>query len=93
MQCCQPFYKGENKLINLINAMIELLEKWIVKAMELSDFNLHLILRNYLSKFQLYAKKNDNLILNFLLLGSIKVQKDQKYGIGLSQLGRTFFVK
>ena len=54
-QCCQTKSKGGVNLINLEDAATALLTKWLIKAMEPGDSNLHLFLRFRLSQYQPYS--------------------------------------
>lgn len=51
-QYCLPFHKKDINLINLVDALVTLLVKWIVKTMEPLKSYLHMILRYHLSQFQ-----------------------------------------
>lgn len=48
LQCCLPFEKGRINLINPTDALTSLMAKWIVKALEPVDSNLHIMLRHRL---------------------------------------------
>ena len=54
-QCCQPKNAGGVNLINPEDAVAALMTKWMVKALEPGDSNLHLFLRYRLSMYQPYA--------------------------------------
>ena len=55
-QCCQPKNKGSLNLINPQDTVVALLTKWLTKALEPGDSNLHLFLHFRLSQYQPYAK-------------------------------------
>ena len=54
-QCCQTKSKGGVNLINPEDAVAALMTKWLTKALEPGDSNLHLFLRFRLSQYQLYT--------------------------------------
>lgn len=54
LQCCQPKERGGLDLVNPEGAMVSLMTKWVVKALEPGDSNLHLLLRARLSSYQPY---------------------------------------
>ena len=54
-QCCQAKNLGGVNLINLEDAVAALMSKWVVKALEPGDSNLHLFLRFRLSQYQPYT--------------------------------------
>jgi hypothetical protein len=54
LQCCQERSKGGINLINPEDAAAALMVKWIIKALELGEPNLHLLLRYRLSAYQPY---------------------------------------
>lgn len=55
LQCCQPRNNGGLELMNPEDAMIALMAKWVVKAMEPGNSNLHLLLRYRLSMYQPFS--------------------------------------
>ena len=54
-QCCQAKSMGGVNLINPEDAVAALMSKWVIKALEPSDSNLHLFLRYRLSQYQPYT--------------------------------------
>ena len=54
-QCCQTKNTGGVNLINPEDAVAALMTKWLVKALEPGDSNLHLFLRYRLSMYQPYT--------------------------------------
>ena len=50
-QCCQPKNKGGLNLINPEDTVAALMTKWLTKALEPGDSNLHLFLRSRLSQY------------------------------------------
>ena len=54
-QCCQTKGKGGVNLINSEDAVAALMTKWLTKALEPGDSNLHLFLRFRLSQYQPYT--------------------------------------
>jgi hypothetical protein len=57
LQCCQPKSKRRVNLINSIDAMMALMVKWVVKATEPTNSNLHHMLRFRSENFQPYSPK------------------------------------
>jgi hypothetical protein len=54
IQCCQPKENGSINIIHPEDAVVALMTKWVVKAMEPGTLNLHLMLRFRLSLYQRY---------------------------------------
>jgi hypothetical protein len=54
-ECCQPKAQGALNLVNPEDAMVALLTKWIIKACEPGQSNLHLMLRFRLVGMQPYS--------------------------------------
>lgn len=55
LQCCQKREDGGINLINPDDVVAALMGKWVVKVLEPSSSNLHLLLRHKLSQFQPYS--------------------------------------
>jgi hypothetical protein len=55
IQCCQDKSRGGLNLVHPDDAVIALMGKWIVKAMEPGSSNLHAMLRYRLSSYQPYS--------------------------------------
>ena len=55
LQCCQRKEEGGINLINPEDAVAVLMVKWVIKALEPGQSNLHLLLRHKLSEFQPYS--------------------------------------
>jgi hypothetical protein len=54
LQCCQDRSRGGINLVNPEDVVVELMVKWLVKAMEPGNSNLHVILRYRLQMYQPY---------------------------------------
>ena len=68
-QCCQPKNKGGLNLINREDAVVALMTKWLTKALELGDSNLHLFLRFRLSQYQPYIGGRWSQSMEYFTLG------------------------
>jgi hypothetical protein len=56
LQCCQPKDKGGINLLNPPDVLDAMMTKWILKACELGQSNLHILLRFRLSGYQPYSQ-------------------------------------
>ena len=74
-QCCQPKEKGGLNLINLEDAVVALMTKWIIKAIEPGDSNLHLFLRYKLSHNQPYARGRWSPSLEYFTIGKHQAKR------------------
>lgn len=68
IQSCQPKKDGGINLINPHDAVSALMTKWIIKAMEPGQSNLHLLLRHKLSQYQPYSGGRWSQSLEFFLV-------------------------
>lgn len=50
LQYYQPLNKGGNNLINSSDAMVDLLEEWIVNEIEPIESNLYILLKHHLKE-------------------------------------------
>jgi hypothetical protein len=75
LQCCQPKEKGGVNLINPVDAMMALMVKWILKAVEPGNSNLHLLFRFRLAHFQPYSGSRWAPSLEFFTLPKFQAQK------------------
>ena len=74
-QCCQTKSKGGVNLINPEDAVTALMTKWLIKAMEPGDSNLHLFLRFRLSQYQPYASGRWSQSLDYFTLSKHQRKK------------------
>jgi hypothetical protein len=58
IQCCQSKEAGGLNIINPEDAVVSLMEKWIIKAMEPGNSNLHLLLQFRLGSYQPFSNGN-----------------------------------
>jgi hypothetical protein len=68
VQCCQGRSKGGINLINPEDAVVALMVKWVVKAMEPGTTNLHKFLRYRLSMYQPYQRGGWHPTLEFFTI-------------------------
>jgi hypothetical protein len=66
--CYLPKREGGLRLVDLANAMVALMSKWILTAMEPGDSNLKSLLRHRLAQYQLYSGGNWALNLQWFIL-------------------------
>jgi hypothetical protein len=78
LQCCQPKDRGGVNLINPTDEMTALMTKWIMKAVEPGDSNLHLLLRFRLKHFQPYSGGRWAPSLEFFTLAKFQARKGSK---------------
>ena len=58
LQCCQPKDKGGINLLNPPDVLNTMMTKWVIKACEPVQSNLHTLLRYRLSGYQPYSRGN-----------------------------------
>lgn len=78
IQCCQAYEDGGINLINLQDALVSLMVKWIVKAIEPSKSNLHHLLRHRLSHFQPHANGRWSPSLDYFTLPQLQTHRGSK---------------
>jgi hypothetical protein len=75
LHCCQTKANGGVNLIHPLDAMVALMVKWIMKAVEPGDSNLHLMLRYRLAHFQPYSSGRWAPSLEFFTLPKFKARR------------------
>jgi hypothetical protein len=73
IQCCQTRINGGLNIIHPEDAVVALMGKWLVKAMEPGQSNLHLMLHYKLSLYQPYAGGRWQPSLEFFTIQGIRV--------------------